>query len=514
MKKERRRIKRQRIFTHQKDNVDENIEGFRQEDCKEEHHGKRYGSIFFVVFCFMSLCLAGCSATAANTQAAVDAEGTGEESTAAFTAPEIGSYDSADSTVVVRKNNASKSITFQNFPTGKRYTLNFSNITDVWDKHDNAMSMEQITPGMAVDITFLKNKKSLTSIQMSKTLWTKNEVANFEIGKSGRRISMGDEVYEIDANAVLLSGSNEIEMMDINVSDRLQIAGTEHVIYGISIERGHGYLRLENDEYLIGGWIEVGKEVIKPITKDMLLVVPEGTYQVNFSHDGAKGTKEVTIARDTEVTVDVGDIKAEEAKTGQVVFSVEPDTASVYIDGELTDISGPVTLEYGVHQLIVRASGYETIAKYVRVGQEMANIHIVMESSGETEEETKSSTSKNSHNTSDEEKEEETQEETVEETEEETEEEEEQENLQGKNTSNTVDASDADYKVFIDGPVGTEVYLDGAYIGMAPTSFPKKEGSYVVTLRKTGFQTRSYTLQIDSEKKDVNFSFSELSAIS
>ena len=74
-------------------------------------------------------------------------------------------------------------------------------------------------------------------------------------------------------------------------------------------------------------------------------------------------------------------------------------------------------------------------------------------------------------------------------------------------------ASQTAYKVHIDSPVGAEVYLDGNYIGIAPVDFEKKAGNYVVSLRKTGYQTRSYTLQVDSEEKDVTYSFSELTKL-
>lgn len=66
------------------------------------------------------------------------------------------------------------------------------------------------------------------------------------------------------------------------------------------------------------------------------------------------------------------------------------------------------------------------------------------------------------------------------------------------------------YKVYIDAPDGAEAYLDGSYIGVTPVSFNKVPGSYVVTLRKSGYQTRSYTLQIDEEEKDINYSFTDL----
>ena len=71
-------------------------------------------------------------------------------------------------------------------------------------------------------------------------------------------------------------------------------------------------------------------------------------------------------------------------------------------------------------------------------------------------------------------------------------------------------SSTSKYKVYIDAPEGVEAYIDGNYVGITPVSFNKNAGSYVVTLRKTGYQTRSYTLQIDDEEKDVNYSFTEL----
>jgi hypothetical protein len=34
----------------------------------------------------------------------------------------------------------------------------------------------------------------------------------------------------------------------------------------------------------------------------------------------------------------------------------------------------------------------------------------------------------------------------------------------------------------------------------------------VITLRKTGYTTRSYTIQVDSEEKDISYSFADLEA--
>jgi hypothetical protein len=64
--------------------------------------------------------------------------------------------------------------------------------------------------------------------------------------------------------------------------------------------------------------------------------------------------------------------------------------------------------------------------------------------------------------------------------------------------------------VYIDAPEGAEVYLDGNYVGISPCSFKKSSGSHVITLRKSGYETRSYTVQVDDEEKDTSYSFTDL----
>ena len=71
-------------------------------------------------------------------------------------------------------------------------------------------------------------------------------------------------------------------------------------------------------------------------------------------------------------------------------------------------------------------------------------------------------------------------------------------------------AGNGTWRVKINAPKNVEVYLDGSYIGLAPVSFAKKAGTHVISLRKNGYQTRSYTIQVDDEEKDMELSFSEL----
>ncbi len=64
--------------------------------------------------------------------------------------------------------------------------------------------------------------------------------------------------------------------------------------------------------------------------------------------------------------------------------------------------------------------------------------------------------------------------------------------------------------VTFDAPVGAEAYLDGNYLGIMPVSFAKSAGQHMVTLKQAGYETRSYTIQIDREKTNVSYTFPDL----
>ena len=66
-------------------------------------------------------------------------------------------------------------------------------------------------------------------------------------------------------------------------------------------------------------------------------------------------------------------------------------------------------------------------------------------------------------------------------------------------------------KMYVESPEGAEVYIDGIYTGIVPVSFAKPEkGSHVITLSQNGRVTKSYTIAVSDDDRDVTLSFSEL----
>lgn len=389
-----------------------------------------------------------------------------------LTGPE--SYDSADTPVIVDINEKKNTITFLNLDIEKRYTLSLDGTTKLYDKYGEGLSLAQLNKGDIADITFLKSQKHLTTLQLSNQAWNYADVERYEINSLRNEVTIGSEVFKLTDKTLYLSEGKAIEKIDLNAMDVLTFNGIDSTVLSIQVEKGHGYLRLLNDENFVGGWIEIGEELIQRISDDMLLTVPEGSYSVNISHSGGGGTKSVVINRNEETALDIGDLTVAKAKQGMVLFSLTPSDAVLYIDGSEVDPSKPITLDYGIHQIIAKAEGYKSLTQYIRVGQESAGLDVVLDKA-DSEESAESSSGSS-----------------------------------GSDTASSTEAVTSYYKVYIDAPEKVEVYVDGNYVGISPCSFRKVSGNHEITLRKPGYKTRSYTVLVDAQEKDTSYSFADL----
>ena len=444
----------------------------------------RYRKKIVCILLMTVLSISGCgqASTAGNAQNTVTVQTTEESDRVdtGFMVTNPDSYDSADTAVLVDINSVDNTVTLLNLDLGKQYTLSVDGTTRYADKYGKAISLEQLGEGDIVDVTFLKTKKHLTTMQLSRSAWQYDDVERYELNTVRREVTIGEEVFKLSRDTRYFSQGHSIEEMDLNPSDILTFHGIDTTVLSVTVEKGHGYLRLVNDENFIGGWLEIGQEQIVRITEDMLVTVPEGSYQVDISYNGGGGTKSVVINRNEETTLDIGDLEVAEAQYGMVLFSMNPSGAELYIDGSQADPSQPITLEYGIHQIIAKADGYKSLTQYLRVAQESAGVDVELDkadSDSDSDESTGSSASTSS-----------------------------------TATSATSDTTTTYYRVHIDAPENVEVYLDGNYVGISPCSFKKTSGSHVITLRKSGYETRSYTVQVDEEKKDVSYSFVDLVA--
>ena len=69
-------------------------------------------------------------------------------------------------------------------------------------------------------------------------------------------------------------------------------------------------------------------------------------------------------------------------------------------------------------------------------------------------------------------------------------------------------ALDMNNAVYILGPSGAEIYLDGEYIGKAPMDFEKIIGSYVITVIRSDGAVKNFNCSETDNGSDSYYNFS------
>ncbi|MCR5269094.1 MAG: PEGA domain-containing protein [Lachnospiraceae bacterium] len=433
-----------------------------------------------------------------------------EETPVAEEVVSLDDLQTADTVVLLSKNLTDKTLQVRHIGTLEDYELAFDGTVPFLNKYGTTMTPSELTNGEILDVVYSKRNSKVISVKVSAKTWTMTNMTDYEIDANRKMMTIMGEAYQFGSDLMTYSDDEPVRLMDITNIDTLTIKGYNRKVCSVMVEKGHGYLRIQNDAYFIGGWIEVGQKIIRPITEEMLLPVPEGRYKVKVTNRGYAGEENVVIERDKETILDLSKIEVEEVAIGHVQFDLSPEYAQLYVDDEITDYDERVPLEYGTHKIRVEAAGFETVETNIKIGNDYANVEIALDPLPEDEESTEEtkkapvipSTELNNNTEESSENTENTPNTVPEQT---------TANTENTTTADTNSITGAK-KIYVQQPVDAEVYLDGNYIGVAPISTNKVTGSHTITLSRSGYYTKSYTIYVENDNNDVNLSFSDLIA--
>ena len=386
--------------------------------------GKKQNKI--IVLCAL-LCLTatGCSSTGLAQESTFESsfENTQEEP--------VDIYVSSASGVVKRVDKEAQTITICELNQREEKTLSYDGATVLTDKYGGPLTVDQLIPGSIVTLAYNSNMEKMGSLQISPDSWNYGDIQKFSMNTGNRTITVGQEEYHLSDRLLVFSGQEEILPEQVISQDVISMQGIGQEVLSIRVDRGHGYLELKNEEYFVGGWIEIGQTVISQVSPEMLFSVPEGSYQVRLTTDLLEESREVEIRRDEITTLDLGDIEKPVPESGQVTFDITPESASVYIDtGE-----EPLKLQLNLPQS--KSSVSDNDISWASDKREGATITIQT-------------------------------------------------------------------------PDGAEVYEDNLYKGYAPVTYTKTAGTHVLTFRKSGYVTKSYSIEVADDNENVVYSFPEL----
>ena len=369
--------------------------------------------------------------------------------------------------------------------------LDYNAVSEIIDKYGVQITGDELKNGQIMAVTYNTENSKVVSMNIPKEVWEYQEVDKFSFDGEEKSLSLAGRKYQYTDWTYFSSLDGKIQMMELDDSDIITARGIGTKVYSVTRTQGHGYIRLVNYSYFTGGTVNVGNKVILPVTENMLIVAGEGSYRVTLSKGSTKAVKNAVVKDGAETKLDFSEYKTEVKNAGSVTFNIEPYGADLYINGSAVDYSSPVALNYGEYNIKVEMTGYTTYTGVLDVERagDTVYINLIEENASVGSQAAAPKPSANAGSSK-------------------------KDDVSGNNDNDddnvTTKKIDSNHTITVSAPDGAEVYLDNVYKGLAPCTFTKVIGSQTITLSKPGYQTKSYSVDVLDDNKNVKLGFSEL----
>lgn len=286
-----------------------------------------------------------------------------------------------------------KKITLKGCNEQEEKEFTYTGATEVKDKYGSNTVMEKLAPGEMVNVEL--EKDTVKTIQASDEVFTYGEIHNFALDTEAKTITVGKNSYYYGEDIQVFYRNNKISIAEISDRDTICLKGIDKKVYAIQVISGHGTVVLQNTDIFEGGNITIGNVLSMDIEADMRIEVPEGTYLLSVANNGYGGNSEITVEANRETTVNLEELKGEGPKYCTIAFVIEPENATLYLNGEVVDLSQSLQLKYGRYSLSAKAEGYADWNRTLVVNSESANIKIELQTEAEAAEEAEEAQTEN-----------------------------------------------------------------------------------------------------------------------
>ena len=274
--------------------------------------------------------------------------------------------------------------TVQMLDTSNKVVYNYNGGTNVVNRYGKPILIEQISIGEVVEIEYSDVNKKLTSIRASEKEWEYSGATNFTIDTENKSVTVGSQKYNYTENLVVVHDGRIIGIDKLDSVDVITLKGRDKQIDSILVTAGHGNVRLDSTAFFEGGFVEIGPKIVKVITENMVIPVPAGSYVLTITKDDTTGSKEIQVAENEEIRINLTDFQSEAVRYGSVQFKISPSGAEHIIDGKKTDYSALVDLPYGNHSVVIKKDGYSTYRETINIQNILTEYDISLIENGET----------------------------------------------------------------------------------------------------------------------------------
>lgn len=340
-------------------------------------------------------------------------------------------------------------LTILNIENNDLSTLKIDGAVDIKDEYGSLMTLLQLNIGDMIETKYDNSSKRPDFVHKTAKTWKRSKINGVVTNTKENTITVGNDIYKYTQDLVAIFNGSLFDVANLTPEDEVTLMGYKNDVWTIILEKGHGYITLNNHGNFVGGILEIGTNKTVNIEENTSVAVPVGIHNLIITNDQLTYETEVMVEKDQTVRVDVKDATP---RKGMVQFSVAQEDIVFTINGDTySDFSEPIPLDYGSYMIKIVKDGYIDWEKELVVNKPLVTFEI---------------------------------------------------NLEKKPTY-----------LHVDSPEGADIYIDGNFIGILPITTPIEPGTHNVTLRRDGYYSKMYEIIINENGEDSYQTLPELQKI-
>jgi hypothetical protein len=242
--------------------------------------------------------------------------------------------------------------------SGSDNEFTFTAATDIKTSYGKTIGAALLKIGDIVDIQTTDGTR-LESVNGDSNFKTHKDVLRFTIDPGIGRLTAGNDVYKYDDRLLVLDGERFIDISDLNSLDVISLFYRDNSIFFIKVVSSHGFLSFTGADDFEGATISLnGNQIATQVTKDLSLPLAVGEYSVYVENLDLSASADVRIDSHKTAVFDLSPFGRVPVTYGDVTFNIYPEGALLYIDGVNTFYGEPVSIPEGSHSVRVELGGY------------------------------------------------------------------------------------------------------------------------------------------------------------
>jgi hypothetical protein len=237
--------------------------------------------------------------------------------------------------------------------------------TEMKSKYGDPITFKDFAAGDIVDAG-MDSSNRLISLAKSSSAFNLPMRTKVAIDLESRTIETNSDVYRYNEKILVLNKGQPYDISQLLPIDVVTLSGIGDTVSVINLNKGHGYVRIGNLEFIDNGVVEIDTDIYSSL-EELFEAIPlvEGQHRIVVKGDNIEPyIKDLEITPNAMTFVDLEDIQV---KTGILNLSVNVQNYTLILDGNPHLASEPPLLPYGVHMVRVEKDGYIPVEQVIDV---------------------------------------------------------------------------------------------------------------------------------------------------